>query len=305
MGDLNWTDDQWRKVNDAVNDAFGKASVASAFLPLYGPLSPGAEMVRNERLTFDDSVSPPVVALDSSDPSVNQQLVTLTVKVQLSSEQVADENLANALLAFRRAANVLAQNEDAIVFNGYAASSPGKPATAASTRVKPYLTSGPDAVGLVDIAQPLKNITTQFIKDATGKATKDKEPVGPLLVPKVVEAITHLEKNSNPGPFACVLDNKLFEAAHEPSSFSLVLPSDRLLPLLKGPLLRCSQLPDNTGVVVALSANAVDLVVATPPIAQFLQRNENAKYMFRVYTRFALRIRDTGPSAPVVQFEKK
>ena len=61
MGDLNWTDDQWRKVKDAVTEAFGKASVASAFLPLYGPLSPGAEMVRNERLTFDDSVSPPVV----------------------------------------------------------------------------------------------------------------------------------------------------------------------------------------------------------------------------------------------------
>ena len=49
MGDLNWTDDQWRKVNDAVTEAFGKASVASAFLPLYGPLSGGAETVRNER----------------------------------------------------------------------------------------------------------------------------------------------------------------------------------------------------------------------------------------------------------------
>jgi len=293
MGDLNWTDDQWRKVNEAVNDAFGKASVASTFLPLYGPLSPGAEMVRNERLKFDDSKSPPIVALDSSDPSVNQQLVTLTVKVQLSSEQVADENLANALLTFRRAGNLLAQQEDEIVFNGYAKGS----------KAEPYATSGPATVGLVGAAQPLADIVPQLIKDYSGKDTP--EPTGPLLVPKVVEAITQLESNSNPGPFACVLDNKLFEAAHNPSTFSLVLPSDRLLPLLKGPLLRCSQLADNTGVVVSLSANAVDLVVATPPTAQFLQRDENAKYMFRVYTRFALRVRDVGKTAPVVKFEKK
>jgi hypothetical protein len=61
MADLTWSDAQWQKVNDAVNEAFGKASVASAFLPLYGPLPGGTETVRNERLRHTDkSASAPL-----------------------------------------------------------------------------------------------------------------------------------------------------------------------------------------------------------------------------------------------------
>ena len=50
MADLNWTDAQWQKVNHCVTEAFDKASVASAFLPCYGPLQGSTETVRNERL---------------------------------------------------------------------------------------------------------------------------------------------------------------------------------------------------------------------------------------------------------------
>ena len=119
MADLSWSDAQWQKVNDAVNEAFGKASVASAFLPMYGPLSGSTETVRNERLVEDDSDQPPIVFLDTDHDAVNLKLVNLTVRVLLSSEQIADETLSNALLAFRRAANILAQEEDRIVFAGF------------------------------------------------------------------------------------------------------------------------------------------------------------------------------------------
>ena len=50
MAELNWSDGQWQKVKDAVTDAFGKSSVASAFLPMYGPLPGSSEIVRNEHL---------------------------------------------------------------------------------------------------------------------------------------------------------------------------------------------------------------------------------------------------------------
>src|SRR5688572_17826181 len=106
MADLNWSDAQWQKVNDAITEAFGRASVASAFLPLYGPLPGSAETVRNERLKEDDPSKPLTVTLDSDHDAVNLKLVNITVKVELSSEQVADETLSNGLLAFRRAANI-------------------------------------------------------------------------------------------------------------------------------------------------------------------------------------------------------
>ena len=57
-------------------------------------------------------------------------------------------------------------------------------------------------------------------------------------------------------------------------------------------MLRSGKMNAKTGVVVSLGTNAVDIVIGTPPTAQFLQRTEDAKFLFRVYTRFALRIRD-------------
>jgi hypothetical protein len=45
--------------------------------------------------------------------------VNLTVNVELSSEQVCEETLSNATLAFRRAANIIALEEHRVLFAGY------------------------------------------------------------------------------------------------------------------------------------------------------------------------------------------
>jgi hypothetical protein len=98
-----------------------------------------------------------------------------------------------------------------------------------------------------------------------------------------------------------VLGSELFNRVHDPSK-SLVLPADRITPLLKGgPLLRSGKMDENAGIVVSLSGNAVDIVVGTPPTVQFLQRNSDAKFLFRTYERFVLRIRDKVRS-PVAGF---
>ena len=276
MAELNWSDAQWQKVNDAVTEAFGKASVASAFLPMYGPLSGSAEIVRNERLT-QVAGQPPRIRLDSDHDAVNLKLVNLTVNVELSSEQVADETLWNALLAFRRAANILALEGDRIVFEGYHKGFQKDDSLYVVNQIEPQR-------GLADLP------TRYYFP--TVPPSSSPGIVGQATVNEVVAAIGRLEDASNPGPFACVLGSKLFNRVHEPSQ-SLVLPADRITPQLKGgPLLRSGMMEDETGVVVSLAANAVDIVVGTPPTAQFLQRREDARFMFRVYTRFVLRIRD-------------
>src|SRR6516162_5644221 len=101
---LGWSDSQWQMVNNAVTEAFTKSSVASALLPCYGPLSASAEYVRAERLLD-------IRTMVSVQDNTTLRLFNLTVDVDLSSEQVADEGLASALLAFRRAANTVAQAE--------------------------------------------------------------------------------------------------------------------------------------------------------------------------------------------------
>jgi uncharacterized linocin/CFP29 family protein len=285
MSELKWSDAQWQKVNDAVTEAFGKASVASAFLPMYGPLPGSAETVRNERLVeIRKNGEPPTIKLDADDPAVNMKLVNLTVKVLLSSEQVADDTLGNATLAFRRAANVLAQEEDRIVFGGLRQGPQSDDSTLVTNRVEPQ-------PGLADL--PKRRFFTGFDPQA--------RPVGEAVVLAIVRATQQLEDNFNPGPFACVLGSDLFTGVHDPSP-SLVLPADRIAPLLKGgPLLRATTMDSRVGIVVSLAGNAVDIVVGTPPTVQFLQRTDEAKFLFRVYEKFALRIRDTTNS-PVSGF---
>ena len=73
MAELNWTDAQWQKVKDCVTEAFGKASVASAFLPCYGPLPGSTETVRNERLIQDDGADTVTVKLDADHDAVEPE----------------------------------------------------------------------------------------------------------------------------------------------------------------------------------------------------------------------------------------
>lgn len=283
MAELSWTDAQWQKVNDAVTEAFGKASIASAFLPCYGPLSGSAEIVRNERLIQVDARKsdvtgdpiPPMVKLDGDHRGVNLRLVNLTVNVILSSEQVADETLSNAMLAFGRAANLLAQEEDRIVFAGFGRGPGGDDSKyVANARLEPQK-------GLADL------VARQDFPSLQPAATQ-----GQSIINAVVNAIHGLEDDFNPGPFACVLGNTLYEAVYAPTQ-NLVLPADTIKPMLKGgPLLRAGKMDVNSGIVVSLAGNAVDIVVGTPPTVQFLQRTQDAKFLFRVYERFVLRIRD-------------
>lgn len=286
MAELNWSDDQWQKASDAVTEAFGKASVAAAFLPMYGPLEGSAEIVRNERLRTDFSSGRPVVRLDRDHDSVNQKLVNVTANVELSSEQVKDETLSNALLAFRRAGSILAQEKDRIVFNGLRR----QPRSFDSEYVANNINEPQE--GLADL--PNRRLFDRF-------AAPVPASIGEAVITSIVGATQALESRFNPGPFACVLGSELFTRVHEPSP-ALVLPADRIAPLLKGGmLLRATTMDAEAGIVVAYAGNAVDIVVGTPPTVQFLQRTQDAKYLFRVYARFSLRIRDADNS-PVAGF---
>jgi uncharacterized linocin/CFP29 family protein len=288
MSDLIWTEDQWHRINSAVNESFTKASVASAFLPMFGPLSGGTEVVRNERVIEKDNNT---IAIDKSHESVNRKLVNLTVKVELSSEQIADDSMANAMLAFQRAGSILALEKDRVVFTGYKRGFTEENSAYITNReIEPQ-------EGLADLITRKRDFD-QALLPASDPVNNQ---LGQEVVSAVVRAMTRLEESSNPGPFACILGNRLFEAVHDPSA-SLVLPADRVSPILRGgQLLRSGKVDSGTGLLVSLAGNAIDIVIGKPPTVQFLQRTEEAKYLFRVYLRFALRIRD-GDSPPVAGF---
>lgn len=278
-----WSETQWQTVNNAIAEEFAKASVVSAFLPMYGPLAGSAEAVRKEELSVEGAK-----IVVSDDATI--KLYNLAVKVELSNQQVADEAVPSAILAFRRAANILARVQDDIVFNGFnPANKVGRQQASKHTPTNEVVTNRPDRLsGLAD-SHDTARVANVIVKN------------GPDVVRAVARAIAELEDSSYTSPFACVLGNDVFVAVHTPES-NLVLPADRIAPMLNGPLLRSGQMPSDSGIVVSLAAGAIDVVVASPPRAQFLQTTEDAKQLFRVFLRFALREKDPG-NRPVRAFD--
>jgi uncharacterized linocin/CFP29 family protein len=307
---LHWTDEQWNKVRQVVYEEARKARVAGNLLPLYGPLESDATYVRRQKLVRPNSGNEEgedIAAFTVSD-TATIRLPTLQVKVYLRNGQVADPELSSALIAFRRAANVLARLEDEIIFNGQEAEGRG-PNRAGRGRGLPNddlweVRGGQATDGLLPAAtrpaRPVAREPEPLQQDALAY-------LGNALVSTISQAIGRLEADYQLGPFACVLDQTYFAAVQTANEDSLVLPQDRILPFLGGgALVRSSTLRDQTGLVIALGGAPIDLVVGTDISVGFLQVTEDPYYVFRVYEKVVLRIKQPqaiqyiAPYGPVV-----
>jgi uncharacterized linocin/CFP29 family protein len=308
-----WTDEQWALVRQAVQKEANRSRVAATFLPLYGPLAGDADFVKSGELNYIDTPFPlptsnqrgPGSKTISVDEHKTIPLTTLQVRVLLHGAQMADTRLTSALEMFRRASNVLARLEDAIVFRGQTGQNEGPPKDAIEG-LRPIWTvrGGGRSGGLFgrpegdDDEKPEDVEKTEFTKRAP--ATKTELP-GKKLIHRVSEKIGKLEKSGHFGPFALVLGQTLFANAHEASD-ALLLPSDRIIPFLGGgPMLRSSTLPSDQGIIVALGAAPVELVVATDVSVGFLQVTTDPLFVFRVFEKIALRIKE---SDAVVRLEE-
>jgi uncharacterized linocin/CFP29 family protein len=278
-----WTEEQWARVNQAIQEEAQRARVAATFLPLYGPLPADTDFVRSLNVVRDGKR----LAIKDKDTI---ELSTLQLQVELRRAQLADPELGSVLSVFRRAANILARFEDAFIFNGRKHGDPPPPV------------EGAPGMG--------EEICDGKDKDFDGLVTFSKEvdPIIPIanggdaLVVAVTKAITLLESNGYFGPFSVVLGQQLFLTAQQPSTGRpQVSPQDQILPFLNGgSVLRCSAIAPHSGIVVALGGEPVELVVATDMAMQFLQVTEKPSYVFRVYEKLALRIKNKDKDKPAI-----
>jgi uncharacterized linocin/CFP29 family protein len=299
---LPWTDEQWARVNQVIQEEASRARVAATFLSMVGPLPGGTDFVRRELISYPGlavTQRPPRRRIAIDDRNI-WQLATLQVKVRLRGAQIADPEMTSAMALFRRAANVVARLEDAVVFRG--------------VRPDPVFPGHFRPRGGVPGLQRIWEITgVQYNSDGlwmppwlwTLPRRRRRWIVipgyprprrGEFLVRAVSEAIGRLESSGHFGPFAVVLDQGLFLVAQSPDRRSLVLPQDRIIPFLGGgPLLRSSTLDHRhifTGLVMALGGAPFELVVATDMCLQFLQVTADPVFLFRVRERMALRIKE-------------
>src|SRR5260370_38236685 len=134
----------------------------------------------------------------------------------------------------------------------------------------------------------------------------------------IVAAMDSLEENGYVAPYVCVFGRKPFEAAFKSIKNSTVLPRDRIEPLIGRELLHASGidiLPQSfdvydpkldqghwrsRGVLLSMANEPIDLALAAEATPEFRQVDLEGRYVFSVFERFALRIKDAKAIVPLM-----
>jgi uncharacterized linocin/CFP29 family protein len=262
-GKHEWSAQQWQTVQQTVYEEARRARVAARFLPLYGPVAADAETVPAQRLEEERG------SLHLKDRAV-LGLTTVRVNVELNTQQVAQPDLSAAITLFRRAANVIARVEDILIFLGH----------------------DKGASVIPEVCHTTQDTSKEGLWDIVKETVPDKITDGQTLVKAVAEGITILENKGYVAPYALALGSALFVMAETPSAGSLVLPSDRIRPLIEGSLARTGTLPREGGILFSLPGNPVEIVVAKEIGVTFLQVSDNGHPVYRVSERFVLRVKE-------------
>ncbi len=284
-GDLNWTEEQWNAIVKTIGDEAQRARVVASFLPQAGPVEASTVGVPNLRLGYQRDPSAEIggeglrMCVDSEPSTI---LTTISVTVSLRTHEVSDPELSAALGMFRRAANVIARVEDALLFHGQAEA--GKPPAAGVGRL-PRIFAVSGGRGQPGLIAARTRIPAALLGGPEARGGGDS------AVQTVVQGVNELEAAGHVGPYACVLGHDLFTAACTPTA-SLVLPRDRILPFLNGPLVRSSSLPADHGLLIALGGNPLEIVLGSDIGVRLVQMTAEPRYLFRVSERVALRVRE-------------
>ncbi len=135
------------------------------------------------------------------------------------------------------------------------------------------------------------------------------------LMQAIVDAIDSLEDNGYVAPYVCVFGRNPFKAAFTPINNSTVLPRDRIEPLIGRELLHASGIDipphkidlynldreewQSRGMLLSMASEPIDLALAAEATPEFRQVDVEGRYVFSVFERFALRIKDAKAIVPL------
>ena len=274
---LSWSDDVWKSIDDAVHDEVQRTSVAAKFIPLHAPApAPDALNVPSDRvdattMTVDEAAIIPIVELG--------------VEFRLTRQQIGNEaDLATGVALATRAANLLAQAEDIVLFQGDDGFK--NPLFKTVKRA-----GGSAGAGLLKSAD--QSVTA---------ATIARGAYGEHTFTAFADAYSKLQAKGHFGPYALTLSSEVYVDTFAPLPDMLVMPADRIQPLVSLGFYGSGTVPPLSGVLVSVGGNTMDWIASVDPITEFLQVDPDGMFRFKVYERFVLRVKDT---TAIVRFEFK
>jgi uncharacterized linocin/CFP29 family protein len=333
---VGWTEAQWNRIRGEVLRAWQSVRVAGSFLPVYGPLPPSTQVVPSEIIKANGTVDERSIAplLEISLPVVlsrqqvrEEDLSSALLQFKRRAAQLAqleDWFIFNGAYAFDYDASSKKLDGSGpwpyrpdypflrnIPIADLLAGAP-EPIADHSTQQDGLAMRNPGVLGLiegprsVDESQPRGSRTSSL-------GLKISKPLDfRSLVDATVDAIGQLERNGYVAPYACAYGRRLFRAANEPVGTSVTSARDRLEPLIGREILHAGPIgipPEgyaelapkwqNRGVLLSLAGDPVDLAMVSDAEPEYRFVDERGRYVFSVFERFALRIKDPLAIVPL------
>jgi hypothetical protein len=228
---------------------------------------------------------------------------------------------STAVTLARRAANFLSLVQDTVIFQGLnafiaPAAAPAPPlGSGIFSRNLAQNRGTPLDTGLLCTAAPNLLPGPQIIPVSQSAPVGGNVVYSGNTVTAVNAAFALLAGGGYAGPYVTVLHFYPFADSLTPIPATLILPADRIKPLMEagfyssttlpgvsvplvnpagGPQNPAARIPQAYGLVISLGGNTVDLVNGLDPITAFSQVDPLGNFTFRLLTRFALRIKDIG-----------
>jgi len=320
---IPWSKDVWDRIDQAVALEVKRTRIGARFLPMR-QVPPKTTSVPSDSY----SISTPgdgSGSIFSVDEGATIRLNEYYVEFELTPQQVDQEEAdfkllghSTAVTLATKAANILAQAEDLIIFQGQNAITGAVPFITQLVQTlggnKPLDTGllnfgvGGTAPAVPPITGPLTPAPAAPIAVIPVPELAPAVPgviYGPNTFEAVAQAYSQLQAVGQYGPYALVLETVPYADTFAPLPATLTLTADRIKPLVTAGYFGAGTLPPNPpvaaaappappyyGVLVSLGGNTMDLVVGIDPIAAFLQEDTTGNFRFRVLQRFALRVKD-------------
>ena len=321
---LSWTDENWQEIDRAVHDECKRTKVAAKYLPIYP--APGATTVPSDTVLLGDPQDRQGEPKLTIDETATTPLLELEVQFRLTIQQMMEPDLSSALTLATRAANLLAQGVDIAIHQGPRGIR-GDNADPLFADGKVVVVSGKATTGLLE-APGTSDLQRIQVPTTTDPGVFPPR-WGENTFGAIAEAYSRLQSGrglaqAHYGPYVCVLNFRPYADSYAPLPTTLIIPADRIKPLvtemahgmMPGSENMMQDMQANgrdlsymyathhypryygtgtvrpfRGLFLSLGGNTMDLVIGQDATVEYV-RQEGNFYCFRVFERFALRLKD-------------
>ena len=221
---LPWSQELWNRIDETVHTECKRTKVARKFLRLYGPIDGGQTTIHSDTVAIDGQQSLNV------DETATTPLVEIVADFKLTAQQVdREEELMTAVTLAGRAANLISQGADVLIFQGQEAVE--QHPLFAQKKVR--LLSGNAGTGLLN---GLSGI--QIVEVDPSSVEGDELRFGEKTFEAVAKAYSRLQSGAglaqaHYGPYALVLNFVQYADSLAPLEKTLIMPADRITSLVE------------------------------------------------------------------------